>query len=86
MTVRCFILRLKESDSRTDKTRSSLTIDAGELVWALAFGSSTCYQNRNHQQGHHRYRYFVDKDLILATGLQSGRIRTWDVENGLLTL
>ena len=64
---------------------TQLTIDAGELVWALAFGSSTCqYGAETHVNGLVRYHYLplVAKDLILATGLARGRIRTWDVRTG----
>ena len=56
-------------------------IDCGEYVWAVAFGSSVsskCHRTVN--VSFHRFNF--GKDLILATGLQSGRIKTWDVSTG----
>ena len=58
-----------------------VTIDTGELVWALAFGTSTA-DTKPHSVNLNWYRYKVAPDLILATGLNSGRIRTWDCKTG----
>ena len=55
------------------------TLNAGQLVWAVAFGSkipysqcrSTCLNwSRNVMEA------------VLAAGLQNGCIRTWDVKTG----
>ncbi len=62
-----------------------ISIDTGELVWAVAFGCGTATTqansiNLNWSQKHWRYK--IPKNLILATGLNSGRIRTWSVRTG----
>jgi hypothetical protein len=62
--------------------RKTVTIDAGELIWALAFGSSTA-ETRPRSVNLNIKHFFSCKDLILATGLNSGRIRTWDVATGM---
>jgi WD repeat/SOCS box-containing protein 1 len=62
-----------------------VVIDAGELVWAVAFGSSVADTNPR-SITLNWWRYKVAKDLVLATGLKSGRIRTWDVTTGQLLL
>ena len=56
-------------------------IDTGELVWAVAFGCGTSATTPN-SINLNWWRYKVPKDLILATGLNSGRIRTWNVRTG----
>lgn len=59
-----------------------LTIDAGDLVWSVAFGCrSTCKKTNNG-----RYRFHVFDDVTLAIGLRNGRIRTWDIKTGQLKL
>ena len=57
-------------------------IDTGELVWAVAFGCGTAATTPN-SINLNWWRYKVPKDLILATGLNSGRIRTWNVRTGM---
>ena len=59
-----------------------MTIYTGELVWALAFGSKTADTKPN-SINLNWYRYHDAKDLILATGLNSGRIRIWEVKTGM---
>ncbi|XP_064619011.1 WD repeat and SOCS box-containing protein 1-like isoform X2 [Lineus longissimus] len=68
-----------------DSLRKTITIDAGELIWALAFGSSTA-EMRPQSVNLNIKHFFSCKGLILATGLNSGRIRTWDVATGKLML
>ncbi|XP_019618678.1 PREDICTED: WD repeat and SOCS box-containing protein 1-like isoform X4 [Branchiostoma belcheri] len=66
-------------------TPKEKVIDCGEYVWAVAFGSSVsskCHRTVN--ISFHRFNF--GKDLILATGLQSGRIKTWDVSSGGILL
>lgn len=57
------------------------SIDTGELVWAVAFGCGTAVTTPN-SINLNWWRYRVPKDLILATGLNSGKIRTWNVRTG----
>ena len=58
-----------------------ITIDAGELVWAVAFGSRTA-DTKPYSTNLNWYRYRIATDLLLATGLSSGRIRVWQVKTG----
>ena len=60
------------------------TLNCKELVWALAFGSSLSETRPHSTSRSGWWRYKVGKHLVLATGLQSGRIRTWDVLTGKL--
>lgn len=61
--------------------RKVVTIDAGALIWSVAFGSSTA-ETRPLSMNLNWFRYKKFKDLTLATGLENGRIRTWDVRTG----
>ncbi|KAL5016859.1 hypothetical protein ScPMuIL_006448 [Solemya velum] len=57
-------------------------IDCGEMVWSLAFGSGksqAVFSTKWH-------RFHFDRNLILATGLQSGRIKLWACETGALLM
>jgi len=65
----------------------TVTIDAKELVWALAFGSSFS-DTRPGSVALNSYRYsqVTRTDLILVTGGKSGKIRTWNVRTGQLLL
>ncbi|ELT87622.1 hypothetical protein CAPTEDRAFT_179895 [Capitella teleta] len=65
--------------------RDCVTIDAGYLIWSVAFGSSTA-ETRPHSMNLNWYRYKKFNDLTLATGLENGRIRTWNVRTGQLIL
>ena len=58
-----------------------VTIDCGELVWAVAFGSKTA-ETKPHSTSLNWYHYKQLSDLVLATGLSGGRIRIWDVKTG----
>ena len=57
------------------------TIDAGELVWAVAFGSRHA-DTKPYSTNLNWYRYRIATDLLLATGLSSGRIRVYQVKTG----
>lgn len=58
------------------------TIDCGDIVWSLAFGSSVPEkQSRCVNIGWHRFTFGQDQ-LLLATGLNNGRIKIWDVYTG----
>lgn len=58
------------------------TIDCGDIVWGLAFGSSVPEkQSRCVNIEWHRFKFGQDQ-LLLATGLSNGRIKIWDVYTG----
>lgn len=62
------------------------TIDCGDIVWGLAFGSSVPEkQSRCVNIEWHRFKFGQDQ-LLLATGLNNGRIKIWDVYTGEDTL
>ncbi|XP_036392221.1 WD repeat and SOCS box-containing protein 1 [Megalops cyprinoides] len=62
------------------------TIDCGDIVWGLAFGSSVPEkQSRCVNVEWHRFQFGQDQ-LLLATGLNNGRIKIWDVYTGKLLL
>ncbi|XP_041919278.1 WD repeat and SOCS box-containing protein 1 [Alosa alosa] len=62
------------------------TIDCGDVVWGLAFGSSVPEkQSRCVNIEWHRFKFGQDQ-LLLATGLNNGRIKIWDVYTGKLLL
>lgn len=54
-------------------------IDCMDYVWSMAFGSGI-----SRSQYNHRRRFSFNSDLILATGLQSGKIKVWNVYTGRL--
>uniref|UniRef100_H3CHC2 WD repeat and SOCS box-containing protein 1 n=1 Tax=Tetraodon nigroviridis TaxID=99883 RepID=H3CHC2_TETNG len=61
------------------------TIDCGDIVWGLAFGSSLPEkQSRCINIEWHHFRF--QDQLLLATGLSNGRIKIWDVYTGTLLL
>jgi len=64
-----------------------VVIDTGELVWAMAFGSPHA-ETKPHSVALNwkKYTYHSNKNLILATGGTSGKIRTWNVATGQLLL
>lgn len=58
------------------------TIDCGDIVWGMAFGSSVPEkQSRCINIEWHRFKFGQDQ-LLLATGLNNGRIKIWDVYTG----
>lgn len=58
------------------------TIDCGDIVWGLAFGSSVPEkQSRCVNIEWHRFKFGQDQ-LLLATGLNNGRIKIWEVYTG----
>lgn len=62
------------------------TIDCGDIVWGMAFGSSVPEkQSRCINIEWHHFRFGQDQ-LLLATGLNNGRIKIWDVYTGESTL
>uniref|UniRef100_A0A2K5VD42 WD repeat and SOCS box-containing protein 1 n=1 Tax=Macaca fascicularis TaxID=9541 RepID=A0A2K5VD42_MACFA len=81
-------LRLPRQNSdggQKNKPREHI-IDCGDIVWSLAFGSSVPEkQSRCVNIEWHRFRFGQDQ-LLLATGLNNGRIKIWDVYTGKLLL
>ncbi|XP_013787389.1 WD repeat and SOCS box-containing protein 1-like isoform X2 [Limulus polyphemus] len=81
---------IRASTDDTDKDghklpHKTITIDCGCLVRSVAFGSAT--SDKKHLSSKAFWTHFsVSKDLILATGLNNGRIRTWDIFTGHLIL
>jgi WD repeat/SOCS box-containing protein 1 len=61
---------------------SDVSLDAGELVWAVAFGSDVPH-TKPHSTGLNWTSQRVARHL-LATGLHSGSIKIWDVKSGKL--
>lgn len=58
------------------------TIDCGDIVWGMAFGSSVPEkQSRCINIEWHRFKFGQDQ-LLLATGLNNSRIKIWDVYTG----
>ncbi|KAJ7402419.1 WD repeat and SOCS box-containing protein 1 [Pitangus sulphuratus] len=61
-------------------------LDCGDIVWSLAFGSSVPEKrSRCVNIEWHRFKFGQDQ-LLLATGLNNGRIKIWDVYTGKLLL
>lgn len=85
----CWIMcRLTSNSLDADLNRQidehqGVIINTGQLVWAIAFGSKvphTCQRSTILNWSRR-----ID-DNILATGLQSGSIRTWNVKTGELNV
>lgn len=64
---------------RWDDELQDVTLDAGQLVWALAFGSNVLHTKRNSTSLNWSSSHMAD--LLLATGLQSGCIKIWHVRS-----
>ncbi|CAH1802196.1 unnamed protein product [Owenia fusiformis] len=62
-----------------------VTIDCGHLVWSVAFGATTHPGKVNSTLISWRMFDF-SKNLILATGLNNGNIRIWDVGTSKLLM
>ncbi|XP_078404262.1 WD repeat and SOCS box-containing protein 1 isoform X2 [Cetorhinus maximus] len=78
-------LRKQNGDDQKNQPEEH-TIDCGDIVWALAFGSSVPEkQSRCVNIEWHRFKFGQDQ-LLLATGLSNGRIKIWDVYTGKFLL
>ncbi|RMC10592.1 hypothetical protein DUI87_12303 [Hirundo rustica rustica] len=76
----------QSSDSGQKNKPCEHIIDCGDIVWSLAFGSSVPEkQSRCVNIEWHRFKFGQDQ-LLLATGLNNGRIKIWDVYTGKLLL
>lgn len=72
----------QNSDSAQKNKPCEHIIDCGDIVWSLAFGSSVPEkQSRCVNIEWHRFKFGQDQ-LLLATGLNNGRIKIWDVYTG----
>lgn len=79
-------LSTQNSDGQQKNIPREHTIDCGDVVWGLAFGSSVPEkQSRCANIEWHRFKFGQDQ-LLLATGLNNGRIKIWDVYTGKLLL
>ncbi|XP_074016534.1 WD repeat and SOCS box-containing protein 1 isoform X2 [Numenius arquata] len=79
-------LARQNSDSGQKNKPCEHIIDCGDIVWSLAFGSSVPEkQSRCVNIEWHRFKFGQDQ-LLLATGLNNGRIKIWDVYTGKLLL
>lgn len=79
------LTRQNSNGAQKTKPREHI-IDCGDIVWSLAFGSSVPEkQSRCVNIEWHRFRFGQDQ-LLLATGLNNGRIKIWDVYTGKLLL
>jgi len=83
LVIICYhIIRLSYDESEDDVERwddqlSEVTLDAGQLVWALAFGSYTSHTKRHSTSLN--WSSTPAPDLLLASGLQSGSVKIWHV-------
>lgn len=75
----------KSRSSKSDpKGRGSLkekTLDCGQIVWGLAFSPWPSPPSRKLWARHHPQASDVSC-LILATGLNDGQIKIWEVQTG----
>lgn len=58
-------------------SKKCFRIDCMDMVWSMAFGFGISSTNGNIWT-----RFHFKRDLILATGLQGGTIKLWDVYKG----
>jgi WD repeat/SOCS box-containing protein 1 len=78
------LLEDQDKDSERDhreKERPIYLIDCKDYVWSVAFGSSHAKEKDNTQSWK---RVKINESTILATGLQTGRIKLWDCSTGQL--
>uniref|UniRef100_H3BD06 WD repeat and SOCS box-containing protein 1 n=1 Tax=Latimeria chalumnae TaxID=7897 RepID=H3BD06_LATCH len=79
-------LSRQNSDGNQKSVLQEHALDCGDIVWSLAFGSSVSEkQSCCVDVEWHRFKFGQDQ-LLLATGLNSGRIKIWDVYTGKLLL
>jgi hypothetical protein len=65
-------------DRQLDETREYI-LNAGQLVWAVAFGSRVPYSQYRSTCLNWSQKVI---EAILAAGLQNGCIKTWNVKTG----
>lgn len=77
--------RSSKNDPKGRGSPKEKTLDCGQIVWGLAFSPWPCPPSRKLWARHHP----PGPDaacLILATGLNDGQIKIWEVQTGLLLL
>lgn len=73
----------EDPDSDQEQERPIFLIDCKDYVWAVAFGSGDSVHKDDSQSWK---RVKINTSSILATGLQTGRIKLWDCMTGNLLL
>ena len=75
--------KISNGVNESDRTASCQLrlLDCGEHVFSLAFGASK-EQQKAHKSVKVWTRFNFDGGLILATGLQSGKIKLWNCSTG----
>ncbi|XP_073079551.1 WD repeat and SOCS box-containing protein 2 isoform X4 [Manis javanica] len=77
--------RSSKNDSKGQGSSKEKTLDCGQIVWGLAFSPWPSPPSRKLWARHHPQVPDVSC-LILATGLNDGQIKIWEVQTGLLLL
>lgn len=77
--------RSSKNDSKGRGSLKEKTLDCGQIVWGLAFSPWPSPPSRKLWVRHHPQVPDVSC-LILATGLNDGQIKIWEVQTGLLLL
>lgn len=77
--------RSSKNDSKGRGSLKEKTLDCGQIVWGLAFSPWPSPPSRKLWLRHHPQVPDVSC-LILATGLNDGQIKIWEVQTGLLLL
>ncbi|KAF6278705.1 WD repeat and SOCS box containing 2 [Rhinolophus ferrumequinum] len=77
--------RSSKNDTKGRGSPKEKTLDCGQIVWGLAFSPWPSPPSRKPWARHHPQVPDVSC-LILATGLNDGQIKIWEVQTGLLLL
>ncbi|XP_005993362.1 WD repeat and SOCS box-containing protein 2 [Latimeria chalumnae] len=84
----CMTSKYKSRYAKTDKKakggREERVIDCGQIVWALAFGTSSPRSKKHFLWNASREKNFQLSTLVLAAGLNDGHIKIWEVQTGCL--
>lgn len=68
----------EEGDEEENQQRPIYLLDCKEYVWSVAFGASQSLEDNTQSWK----RMKINSCTLLATGLQSGRIKLWDCSTG----
>nr|KAF6282994.1 WD repeat and SOCS box containing 2 [Myotis myotis] len=77
--------RSSKNDTKGRGSPKEKTLDCGQIVWGLAFSPWPSPPSRKLWARHHPPGPDASC-LILATGLNDGQIKIWEVQTGLLLL
>lgn len=72
----------EEGDEEENQQRPIYLLDCKEYVWSVAFGARQSLQDNTQSWK----RMKINSCTLLATGLQSGRIKLWDCSTGNLLI